>query len=173
MVILTCGNMRENAHYSSSDPKSYDLLIRGLTANCCYMANIFISHWFVNNSVIQWFAFTIRCPVNLSLWHGCMANNDPPLRKKARGDADGALNKYKSMDNLEEQGAEIWSNLGLCFFRNQKLIAAISCLRKSIWISPLNFNGLFNLGYVFIKGIITLARGISIIGILLLLTRWG
>lgn len=73
---------------------------------------------------------------------------------QARGDADGALIKYKAMgaEFLEEQNAEIWSNLGLCFMRNKKLIAAISCLRKSIWTAPLNFNGLFNLGYVFMKG---------------------
>lgn len=72
--------------------------------------------------------------------------------RQARGDADGALNKYKGIADWDEQGPELWSNLGLCFLRNDKLIAAISCLRKSIVIAPLNFNVLFNLGYVFMKG---------------------
>lgn len=40
--------------------------------------------------------------------------------------------------------------------KSHKLISAISCLRKSIVMAPLNFNVLFNLGYVFMKG--SLAR---------------
>lgn len=77
----------------------------------------------------------------------------PPLSKKARGDTDGALNKYKSITDWDGPAAvELWSNLGLCFMRNQKLISAISCLRKALVMTPLNFNVLFNLGYVFMKG---------------------
>lgn len=72
---------------------------------------------------------------------------------QARGDTDGALNKYNTIQDLETQGgSELWNNLGLCFFKNQKIIAAISAISKSVWISPLNFNALFNMGYVFVKG---------------------
>uniref|UniRef100_A0A182S9K5 TPR_REGION domain-containing protein n=1 Tax=Anopheles maculatus TaxID=74869 RepID=A0A182S9K5_9DIPT len=38
----------------------------------------------------------------------------------------------------------------MCFFKKQKFIAAISCLKKAVWISPLNFNALYNLGLVFV-----------------------
>ncbi|XP_052895820.1 Bardet-Biedl syndrome 4 protein homolog [Anopheles moucheti] len=69
---------------------------------------------------------------------------------QSKNDIDGALNKYKRIPNLPEESAEVWSNIGLCFFKKQKFIAAISCLKKAVWISPLNFNALYNLGLVFV-----------------------
>ncbi|XP_053686682.1 Bardet-Biedl syndrome 4 protein homolog [Sabethes cyaneus] len=69
---------------------------------------------------------------------------------QSKNDIDGALNKYKRISNLPEEGAEIWSNIGLCFFKKQKYIAAISCLKKAIWVAPLNFNALYNLGLVLV-----------------------
>uniref|UniRef100_A0A1B0EUP6 Putative o-linked n-acetylglucosamine transferase ogt n=1 Tax=Lutzomyia longipalpis TaxID=7200 RepID=A0A1B0EUP6_LUTLO len=70
---------------------------------------------------------------------------------QSKNDVDGALNKYKLLSNLDEEGSEIWSNVGLCFYKKQKLVAAIACLKKAVWISPLNFNALYNLGYVLLK----------------------
>uniref|UniRef100_A0A182LWA3 Bardet-Biedl syndrome 4 n=1 Tax=Anopheles culicifacies TaxID=139723 RepID=A0A182LWA3_9DIPT len=51
---------------------------------------------------------------------------------------------------MADESSEVWSNIGLCFFKKQKFIAAISCLKKAVWISPLNFNALYNLGLVFV-----------------------
>lgn len=73
---------------------------------------------------------------------------------------------------MELECPEIWSNIGLCFSKKRKLIAvkwrivkspilnkkkkkqmvfqAISCLKKAIWMSPLNFNCLYNLGLIYI-----------------------
>ncbi|XP_035906861.1 Bardet-Biedl syndrome 4 protein homolog [Anopheles stephensi] len=69
---------------------------------------------------------------------------------QSKNDIDGALNKYKRIPNLPEESSEVWSNIGLCFFKKQKFIAAISCLKKAVWVSPLNFNALYNLGLVFV-----------------------
>ncbi|GAB0094562.1 Bardet-Biedl syndrome 4 protein homolog [Sergentomyia squamirostris] len=70
---------------------------------------------------------------------------------QSKNDIDGALNKYKLLSDLDQEGSEIWSNIGLCFYKKQKLVAAIACLKKAVWISPLNFNALYNLGYVLLK----------------------
>ncbi|XP_050072663.1 Bardet-Biedl syndrome 4 protein homolog [Anopheles maculipalpis] len=69
---------------------------------------------------------------------------------QSKNDIDGALNKYKRIPNLSDESSEVWSNIGLCFFKKQKFIAAISCLKKAVWVSPLNFNALYNLGLVFV-----------------------
>lgn len=87
-------------------------------------------------------------------------------------DAEGALNIYKNIPNIQSEGFEVWNNIGMCFYRKNKLIAvmsccfvnyclcdclpntkqihpqAIACLKKALWLSPLCHNGLYNLGIV-------------------------
>ncbi|XP_001653286.2 Bardet-Biedl syndrome 4 protein homolog [Aedes aegypti] len=87
---------------------------------------------------------------------------------QSKNDIDGALNKYKRISNLPDEGSEVWSNIGLCFFKKQKYIAAISCLKKAIWVAPLNFNALYNLGLIlvtaqqYVSAFQTLAAAISL-----------
>ncbi|XP_058065849.1 Bardet-Biedl syndrome 4 protein homolog [Anopheles bellator] len=87
---------------------------------------------------------------------------------QSKNDIDGALNKYKQISNLPDESCEVWSNIGLCFFKKQKFIAAISCLKKAVWTSPLNFNALYNLGLVlvtaqqYVSAFQTLAAAISL-----------
>ncbi|XP_036332595.1 Bardet-Biedl syndrome 4 protein homolog [Rhagoletis pomonella] len=73
-------------------------------------------------------------------------------RKHSRNDIDGALGKYQEIAATEPDIPELWNNIGLCFFKKkqQKIIAAISSLRKSIWLSPLNYNALYNLSLIYI-----------------------
>ncbi|CAD7014755.1 Bardet-Biedl syndrome 4 protein homolog isoform X3 [Ceratitis capitata] len=72
---------------------------------------------------------------------------------QSRNDVDGALGKYREITMTEPDIPELWNNIGLCFFkkRPQKIIAAISSLRKSIWFSPLNYNALYNLSLIYIS----------------------
>ncbi|XP_031616366.1 Bardet-Biedl syndrome 4 protein homolog [Contarinia nasturtii] len=69
---------------------------------------------------------------------------------QSKNDVDGALNKYKLIDTDNQKGAEIWNNVGLCFYKKKKFIAAISCLKKAVWLEPTNFNCLFNLGLIYL-----------------------
>ncbi|XP_055318142.1 Bardet-Biedl syndrome 4 protein homolog [Sitodiplosis mosellana] len=69
---------------------------------------------------------------------------------QSKNDVDGALNKYKLIDAESQKGAEIWNNVGLCFYKKKKFIAAISCLKKAVWLEPTNFNCLFNLGLIYL-----------------------
>ncbi|EDS27858.1 tetratricopeptide repeat protein [Culex quinquefasciatus] len=97
-----------------------------------------------------------------------MERNLLVLLPKSKNDIDGALNKYKRISNLPDEGSEVWSNIGLCFFKKQKYIAAISCLKKAIWVAPLNFNALYNLGLIlvtaqqYVSAFQTLAAAISL-----------
>ncbi|XP_055837084.1 Bardet-Biedl syndrome 4 protein homolog [Episyrphus balteatus] len=69
---------------------------------------------------------------------------------QSRNDVEGALGKYNQITGPELDSTEIWNNIGLCFFKKKKFIVAISCLRKSIWLSPLNYNSLYNLSLIYI-----------------------
>ncbi|EDW58784.1 BBSome complex member BBS4 homolog isoform X1 [Drosophila virilis] len=69
---------------------------------------------------------------------------------QSRNDVDAALSKYSQIADTEPEIAELWNNIGLCFFKKQKFIAAVSSLRKSVWISPLNYNALYNLSLIYI-----------------------
>ncbi|XP_034477098.1 Bardet-Biedl syndrome 4 protein homolog isoform X2 [Drosophila innubila] len=69
---------------------------------------------------------------------------------QSRNDVDGALGKYSQIADGEPEIAELWNNIGLCFFKKQKFIVAVSSLRKSVWISPLNYNALYNLSLIYI-----------------------
>ncbi|XP_073846172.1 Bardet-Biedl syndrome 4 [Musca autumnalis] len=69
---------------------------------------------------------------------------------QSRNDIDTALGKYKEIAAIQSDIAELWNNIGLCFFKKQKLIVGISSLRKAIWLSPLNYNALYNLSLIYI-----------------------
>lgn len=45
--------------------------------------------------------------------------------QQTRNDIVSALNTYKNVQNIENEGFEIWSNIGLCFYRKNKLIAVL------------------------------------------------
>lgn len=47
---------------------------------------------------------------------------------QSKNDVDGALNKYKLIDADSQKGAEIWNNVGLCFFKKKKFIAVCVCV---------------------------------------------
>ncbi|XP_037895767.1 Bardet-Biedl syndrome 4 protein homolog [Glossina fuscipes] len=70
---------------------------------------------------------------------------------QSRNDVDAALVKYKESAALQSNIPELWNNIGLCFFKKEKFIVAISSLRKAIWLSPLNYNSLYNLSLIYIS----------------------
>jgi Bardet-Biedl syndrome 4 protein len=54
--------------------------------------------------------------------------------QQTRNDIDLALNTYKNMPTIQNEGFEIWSNIGLCFYRKNKLIAVILSMKMSNWV---------------------------------------
>jgi len=45
-----------------------------------------------------------------------------PFPYQSRNDVDGALSKYSQIAQAEPEIAELWNNIGLCFFKKQKFI---------------------------------------------------
>ncbi|XP_066157779.1 Bardet-Biedl syndrome 4 protein-like isoform X2 [Euwallacea fornicatus] len=61
---------------------------------------------------------------------------------------DVALSKYKIAVLYEPESVALWNNIGMCFYAKQKYIAAVSCLKRGLWLAPLNWKLLYNLGLV-------------------------
>ncbi|XP_022907964.1 BBSome complex member BBS4 [Onthophagus taurus] len=61
---------------------------------------------------------------------------------------DVALTKYKLAIQTQSDSIALWNNIGMCFYSKQKYIAAIGCLKKALWLSPLNSRVLLNLGLI-------------------------
>ncbi|KAF7286922.1 hypothetical protein GWI33_003189 [Rhynchophorus ferrugineus] len=61
-----------------------------------------------------------------------------------------ALTKFKIAVLHEPESVALWNNIGICFYAKQKLVAAISCLKRALWISPLNWKIIFNLAIVYL-----------------------
>lgn len=52
---------------------------------------------------------------------------------------DGALNKYKLIDAESQKGAEIWNNVGLCFYKKKKFIAVCWHYKRMFYRKNCNF----------------------------------
>ena len=46
------------------------------------------------------------------------------------------------------ESAEMWNNIGMCFFGKGKLVAAIACLKKAVYLAPAQWKISYNLGLV-------------------------
>ncbi|XP_021914608.1 Bardet-Biedl syndrome 4 protein isoform X2 [Zootermopsis nevadensis] len=63
-------------------------------------------------------------------------------------DFDIALSKYKIAAQFLPESISLWNNIGMCFFEKKKYVAAISCLKRANYLSPLDWKTLYNLGLV-------------------------
>jgi len=64
------------------------------------------------------------------------------------GDADVALSKYRIVYGRKPECAQVWNNIGMCFFSKKKFVAAVSCLKRANYLAPFEFYVLYNLGLV-------------------------
>lgn len=52
---------------------------------------------------------------------------------QTKNDVEGALNTYKNIQNIQSEGFELWNNIGMCFYRKNKLIAVIMTTHVRVW----------------------------------------
>lgn len=64
------------------------------------------------------------------------------------GDADVALSKYRIVYGRKPECAQVWNNIGMCFFSKKKFVAAVSCLKRANYLAPFELYILYNLGLV-------------------------
>eukprot|EP00759_Apiculatamorpha_spiralis_P038818 PhF_6_TR37857/c0_g1_i1/m.56384/K16531/BBS4; Bardet-Biedl syndrome 4 protein len=65
-------------------------------------------------------------------------------------DMDVALTKYRIAAVQTPNSAQLWNNIGMCFFGKQNYIAAISCLKRALYLAPFEWIIAYNLGLVFL-----------------------
>ncbi|XP_034237387.1 Bardet-Biedl syndrome 4 protein homolog isoform X1 [Thrips palmi] len=63
-------------------------------------------------------------------------------------DYDVALSKYKIAAQSWPESPALWNNVGMCFYGKKKFVASLSCLKRAHYLSPLDWDILFNLGLV-------------------------
>eukprot|EP01063_Lacrimia_lanifica_P034666 TRINITY_DN644_c0_g1_i1.p1 TRINITY_DN644_c0_g1~~TRINITY_DN644_c0_g1_i1.p1 ORF type:complete len:437 (+),score=219.60 TRINITY_DN644_c0_g1_i1:59-1369(+) len=66
-------------------------------------------------------------------------------------DMDVALTKYRIAAVQTPNSAQLWNNIGMCFFGKQFYIAAISCLRRALYLAPFEWIIAYNLGLVYLN----------------------
>lgn len=63
-------------------------------------------------------------------------------------DMDVALVKYRVAAVKTPNSPQLWNNVGMCFFGKGKYVAAISCLKRAVYLSPFEWIISYNLGIV-------------------------
>eukprot|EP00899_Mesostigma_viride_P005871 jgi/Mesvir1/15285/Mv06500-RA.1 len=63
-------------------------------------------------------------------------------------DMDVALIKYRVAAVQTPNSAQLWNNIGMCFFGKQRYIASIACLKKALYLDPFEWIISYNLGLV-------------------------
>ena len=59
-----------------------------------------------------------------------------------------ALIKYRISAQKTPNSAQLWNNIGMCFFGQEKYIASISCLKRALYLDPFEWIIAYNLGLV-------------------------
>jgi len=63
-------------------------------------------------------------------------------------DMDVALVKYRVAAVQTPNSAQLWNNIGMCFFGKNKYVAAIACLKRALYLDPFEWIISYNLGLV-------------------------
>ena len=63
-------------------------------------------------------------------------------------DMDVALIKYRIAAIKTPNSAQLWNNIGMCFFGKQKKVASIACLKRALYLDPFEWIISYNLGLV-------------------------
>ncbi|CAH1268785.1 BBS4 [Branchiostoma lanceolatum] len=67
---------------------------------------------------------------------------------QSHGDFDVALTKYRVAAASTPESAPLWNNIAMCFFGKKKYVAAISCLKRAVYLAPFDWKVQYNLGLV-------------------------
>jgi len=64
------------------------------------------------------------------------------------GEMDVALSKYRIAAKKNPNSAQLWNNIGMCFFGKQDYITSIACLKRALYLAPFEWIISYNLGLV-------------------------
>lgn len=63
-------------------------------------------------------------------------------------DMDVALVKYRIAAVQTPNSAQLWNNIGMCFFGKQRYVASIACLKRALFLDPFEWIISYNLGLI-------------------------
>ncbi|XP_065192325.1 Bardet-Biedl syndrome 4 protein-like [Sycon ciliatum] len=66
----------------------------------------------------------------------------------AMGDVEPAMNKYSRIGEVAPESPQLWNNVGLCFFNQEKWPLSIGCLTRANYLAPMDWKIAYNLGLV-------------------------
>lgn len=66
------------------------------------------------------------------------------ILQETQNDLDNALLRYKLANTFESP--VLWNNVSLCFSVKKKYVAAISCLKRSLYLNVFDWKVNYNLG---------------------------
>lgn len=104
----------------------------------------------------------LRCDDNLKAFDflGNSLTHDPRSPKtilaagsiiQDHGDMDVALVKYRVAAVATPDSAQLWNNIGMCFFGKERFVAAVACLKRSLYLDPFQWITAHNLGLVHLR----------------------
>ena len=64
--------------------------------------------------------------------------------QESQTNIDDALYRYKLANTFESP--VLWNNVSLCFSSKKKYVAAISCLKRSLYLNVFDWRSNYNLG---------------------------
>lgn len=90
-----------------------------------------------------WLSFTKTIPlliINFDYFTINISLNIPDFSFQSRNEIDAALGKYKEIASIQTDIAELWNNIGLCFFKKQKLIVVSGLDWNGVEGGPVDFS---------------------------------
>mmetsp|Transcript_40200 Transcript_40200/g.52928 ORF Transcript_40200/g.52928 Transcript_40200/m.52928 type:complete len:430 (+) Transcript_40200:133-1422(+) len=63
-------------------------------------------------------------------------------------DMDVALVKYRVAAIRSPNSAQLWNNIGMCFFGKGRYVASVACLKRALYLDPFEWIISYNLGLV-------------------------
>jgi len=63
-------------------------------------------------------------------------------------DVDVALIKYRVAAVVTPNSAQLWNNIGMCFFNKRRFVAAAACLKRALYLDPFEWIVSYNLGLI-------------------------
>jgi len=63
-------------------------------------------------------------------------------------DMDVALVKYRVAAVQSPNSAQLWNNIGMCFFGKGRYVASVACLKRALYLDPFEWIVSYNLGLV-------------------------
>ena len=66
---------------------------------------------------------------------------------------DVALVKYRVAIAQTPSDPLLWNNIGMCFYGKNRQVAAVSCLKRALYLNPFEWQISYNLGLVHLESL--------------------